>query len=86
MTPPYLLTTGPFQYTRNPMYLGGSLIWLGWTLFYGSFIILAALLLFVALISLLLVPWEERPLEKRFSEEYVHYGSSVARWIPRRTK
>jgi len=35
-TPGYLLVRGPYQFTRNPMYLSGMAIWLGWVLFYGS--------------------------------------------------
>src|SRR5215831_14604340 len=32
----YLVVRGPYQFTRNPMYLCGILIWLGWIILYGS--------------------------------------------------
>ena len=86
LTPPHLLTAGPFRHTRNPMYLGGSAIWLGWALVYGSLIILGAFLIFVALVVFVVVPWEERQLEKQFGGEYIRYKNTVARWIPRRSK
>src|SRR5262249_2793587 len=34
--PGYLLSGGPYRYSRNPMYVCVMTMWLGWTLFYGS--------------------------------------------------
>ncbi len=36
----YLVVRGPYQFTRNPMYLSGMVIWLGWVIFYGSVAVL----------------------------------------------
>ena len=36
----YLVVRGPYQFTRNPMYLCGMLMWLGWVIFYGSVAVL----------------------------------------------
>lgn len=44
LKPQYLLVTGPYRYTRNPMYLGGIGIWLGWAIFYGSLSLLLGVL------------------------------------------
>ena len=35
-----LITHGPFACSRNPMYLAGTFIWLGWAIFYGSVVML----------------------------------------------
>jgi len=43
-TPKYLLRQGPYQFTRNPMYLAELILWLGWALFYGSIAVLISLL------------------------------------------
>ncbi len=80
--PQYLLATGPYRHTRNPMYLGGITIWLGWTIYYGSLTVLGALILFTGFVMLVLVPWEERLLEKHFGEEYRQYKNTVRRWLP----
>ena len=82
LAPGYLLARGPYRYTRNPMYVGAFLIWLGWTIFYGSAAVLVAFLVLSAIILFVLVPLEERALERRFGEEYRRYKGEVPRWIP----
>ncbi len=79
----YLVVRGPYRYTRNPMYLGGGAIWLGWSVFYGSAIIASAFLIWVAVTNFAVIPWEERSLEKAFGEGYRQYRDAVPRWIPR---
>ncbi len=81
MAPSYLLSRGPYRYTRNPMYLGLFLVWLAWTIFYGSIAVLVGLLLLSAVILFILVPLEERALEKKFGEEYRRYKAQVPRWF-----
>jgi len=36
LTSPYLLTSGPYAFSRNPMYVADIVLWLGWAFFYGS--------------------------------------------------
>jgi protein-S-isoprenylcysteine O-methyltransferase Ste14 len=67
----YLVLIGPYRFTRNPMYLFGMLIWLGWIIFYGSVAVLAGTVIIWGGVALLVVPWEERNLEVRFGEEYL---------------
>jgi protein-S-isoprenylcysteine O-methyltransferase Ste14 len=78
---PYLLTTGPYAFTRNPISVGALSLWVGWTIFYGSvpvFITIAVLLIFGVLVAL---PREERTLEARFGEVYRQYKKAVPRWF-----
>jgi protein-S-isoprenylcysteine O-methyltransferase Ste14 len=77
----YLVVCGPYQFTRNPMYLCGMLIWLGWTIFYGSVAVLAGTVVIWGSVAGLVVPWEEHKLEARFGEAYLRYKNSVPRWL-----
>ena len=36
LTPDYLVTDGPYRYTRNPLYVGDILMWAGWAIVLGS--------------------------------------------------
>ena len=77
-----LVTTGVYRFTRNPMYVGLSLLSIGWGLRLGTAVGLAVGtgLLIVALIFLQIRP-EERALSETFGSEYAEYRSSVRRWI-----
>ena len=81
LTPRYLLRTGPYRWTRNPMYAGEALAWAGWGLAYGSPAVWAGLAGFSALFPVV-VRWEERQLLDRFGEDYRAYMAQVPRWLP----
>jgi protein-S-isoprenylcysteine O-methyltransferase Ste14 len=80
-TPRILITHGPFAYSRNPTYLAATFIWLGWTIFYGSVVMLIWTVVGGTLFFYLKVPQEERGLEARFGEVYRAYRRRVPRWI-----
>lgn len=82
-TSPYLLTRGPYAVTRNPMYVAELALWLGWAILFGS---LAVGVGFVGLCLalVLVVPWEERALERRFGDTYRDYRAAVPRWLGKR--
>jgi len=65
MTPSYLLVRGPYRFTRNPMYVAAIAIWFGWTVFYGSALVLVGLAVIWAAVEFAVVPFEERRLELR---------------------
>lgn len=76
-----LITTGPFAFSRNPLYLGGNVfIFFGAGLGLGS----PAALVLTAL-HLPLVDWmirrEERQLHAQFGDAWVRYAQRVRRWI-----
>ena len=81
-TPGYLLRTGPYRWSRNPMYAGEAAVWLGWALFYASPAVWAGLVIVSAAFTTL-VPWEERWLLERFGADYQAYLADVPRWVPR---
>jgi protein-S-isoprenylcysteine O-methyltransferase Ste14 len=76
-----LITHGPFACSRNPMYLAGMFIWLGWAIFYGSVVMLIWTVVGWTLLNYLKIPQEERGLEARFGEAYRAYRRRVPRWI-----
>lgn len=76
-----LATGGVYQWTRNPMYLGALLAFLGLGLaLHWSWLILLAVPLAVALQRLAILP-EEAYLERRFGADYLAYKARVRRWI-----
>jgi len=76
-----IVTSGPFRYTRNPIYVSFTLIYLGITLLANA--LWAMLLLPVVLIVMNfgVIEREERYLERKFGEQYMRYKQSVRRWI-----
>jgi protein-S-isoprenylcysteine O-methyltransferase Ste14 len=81
-TPPdRLVNTGPYAYSRNPMYLGHIIFLTGLTLTLRSW--LAALITIgVAVWFHLRVCRDERKLIPRLGQPYEQYLASVKRWIP----
>ena len=79
--PPYLLTEGPYRWSRNPMYVSGVAIWVGWAAYYGCVAVLGVALLFWSALAFLAIPFEERRLEARWGEAYRRYKRAVPRWL-----
>ncbi|MCU0631347.1 MAG: isoprenylcysteine carboxylmethyltransferase family protein [Methanolinea sp.] len=76
-----LVTSGPFQFSRNPMYLG-ILIWLiGFAILLGSLVVCVIPVIIFLLAEFILIPIEERRMEERFGEEYREYKGRVRRWF-----
>lgn len=79
--PSTLVTTGPYRFTRNPMYVGLTLEYLGvagarlavWP------VILLPLLL--AYVNFVVIPVEEQNLRGIFGDAYLEYGTRVGRWL-----
>jgi protein-S-isoprenylcysteine O-methyltransferase Ste14 len=82
-TPPYLLTAGPYRYSRHPIYLAELAIWLGWIAFYGSLILGAVLAVAAGILGPVILPREERGLEARFGEAYREFRRTTPRWLGR---
>ena len=76
-----IVRTGPFRISRNPIYLAFTLLQLGIAAWIGSWWLLATLVASVTLIGAVIVPREERYLEKRFGQTYLDYNASVRRWL-----
>jgi protein-S-isoprenylcysteine O-methyltransferase Ste14 len=76
-----LVVTGPFRYSRNPLYIALLLLYAGIALAVGTlwpFVLLAILL---PLLHWGIVRREERYLERKFGEAYARYRAVTRRWI-----
>lgn len=83
----YLITTGPFAYVRNPLYLGNMLLYAGvgvMSMALFPWLLLLALVWFY-IQYYLIVTKEEEYLAERFGEEYAAYRQEVRRFLPRFT-
>jgi len=81
-TPPErLVASGPYAYTRNPMYLGHLIYLTGLTLSFRS-LLAAAITLVTAIWFHRRVDDDEERLAKQLGEPYVNYCGTVKRWLP----
>lgn len=76
-----IVRTGPYRFSRNPIYLAFSAFQVGLALWVDSLWLLVTLVPALALMSFWVIPREERYLEARFHSEYLPYKSSVRRWL-----
>ncbi|HEV8334298.1 MAG TPA: isoprenylcysteine carboxylmethyltransferase family protein [Steroidobacteraceae bacterium] len=76
-----LVTGGLYRYTRNPMYVGLTLILIGTWLLLGTASALLPIAVFIWIIQAGFIRGEERFLDEIFGEEYRGYKSRVRRWI-----
>lgn len=77
----HLVSTGPFGFSRNPIYLGNTLITLGIGLVSGIAWFVPAALAAAFATQKLAIEREERHLEARFGRRWRDYAKKVRRWI-----
>jgi protein-S-isoprenylcysteine O-methyltransferase Ste14 len=75
-----LATTGVFRWTRNPMYVGGSIVLLGIAIGGALDWVLLLLILSLPLVHYGIILREENYLARKFGEEYRSYQKQVARY------
>ena len=76
-----LVLSGPFRFTRNPLYLGLTVFYAGLMLVFDLMWGLILLPVVIWLITSWVIVPEERYLEQKFGTEYLAYKSRVRRWI-----
>ena len=76
-----LVTTGPYRFTRNPIYLGFFLIYLGFTFLAGTLWGLIASPFLLWTITNAVIHAEEIYLDGKFGDAYREYRSRVRQWI-----
>ena len=77
--PTYLITEGPFSFSRNPMYLGFVSLLLGVATVLGSLSSFIAPILMFLTLEKKFIPLEEKQMEKYFGKKYRQYKSRVRR-------
>ena len=79
---PSLVTDGPYAWMRNPLYAGNGIMGLGWALMAGWVWAAAFVVIFFALYSLIIIPFEEKFLAERFGDEYALYKKTTPSLFP----
>jgi len=80
-TPSVLMTGGLYRLSRNPMYLGVVLIYLGGCLLVQSLWPLPLLLLPLGLLDRVVISYEEASMQRTFGSAYDTYRARVRRWL-----
>ncbi len=76
-----LVTGGVFSFTRNPMYLGMTLLCLGAALWFGRLPMLLAPVAMFAVANSSFIPFEEAKMRRQFGEQFDAYCKRVRRWV-----
>ncbi len=76
-----LVTTGPYRYSRNPMYVGLATMYFGGALLVNSAWPIIMLPFVILWVNRFIIDREERHLKATFPDEYKEYSSRVRRWV-----
>ena len=76
-----IVASGPFRFSRNPLYLALTLLYLGLTLAFNTWLGIVVLVPVLIIMHRGVVLREERYLEQKFGETYRQYRSKVRRYL-----
>lgn len=76
-----LVVSGIYALSRNPMYVGFSLVLLGWALFLSDVLAVVGVPAFILYMNRFQIEPEERALAAMFGPEFAAYKSRVRRWL-----
>lgn len=76
-----IVARGPYCFSRNPMYVGLTVLNLGIALVANSMWMIAALPIVLWMLTVLVIRREEAYLSSAFGESYAEYRRSVRRWL-----
>ena len=76
-----LLTSGPYRLSRNPMYVGLTIAYVGGILLTNIGWCLLILIVVLIVFEKVIIPHEERYLQSAFGEVYSEYANRVRRWF-----
>lgn len=79
--PKAIVTSGPFRYSRNPMYLGLIIMGIGWAFLTSSSWFLAGTAALFLLLNFVVIPREEMALRRIFPTEFAEWSHRKRRWI-----
>jgi len=79
--PSAFIQTGPFKISRNPMYLGMTILLIGIGFVLGSIISFVGFILFIIAMEIAFITQEEKSMQEQFGQEYLAYKKKVGRWI-----
>ena len=76
-----IVRTGPYRFSRNPIYVSFILLVLGLSVWLNDLWLLVMLVPAVAFIAAVVIPREERFLDRNFHDQYSRYKAAVRRWL-----
>ena len=76
-----IVRTGPYRFSRNPIYLAFILFVVGLSVWLNNLWLLVTLVPAVGIIAMIVIPREERFLELNFQDQYSSYKAAVRRWL-----
>ena len=76
-----VVARGPFRFSRNPMYLSLTGLYLGIAVSVNALWVLVLLPVALVSITIGVIAREESYLERKFGAEYISYKSAVRRWL-----
>lgn len=76
-----LVTSGAYRLSRNPMYVGQTMVLTGWTVFLNSVWGLAGPVALVLYLNRFQIAPEERVLAQKFGADFKAYTTQVRRWL-----
>jgi protein-S-isoprenylcysteine O-methyltransferase Ste14 len=76
-----LVIRGPYRFTRNPMYLGLTVLTFGIAFGVGSLPMFAVPLLLFTTANWVHIPFEEAKMHRQFGDAFSAYTKQVRRWI-----
>lgn len=78
----FLVVSGVYRVSRNPMYLGFLLLLIAWGIFLSNFLALFLFpTIFVFYMNFFQIPLEEKALLNKFGDEFVLYKAKVRMWL-----
>jgi protein-S-isoprenylcysteine O-methyltransferase Ste14 len=76
-----LITSGPYAWSRNPIYLGNTLLVLGAGLYFGKLWLVILAPVAAIITQKLAIEREEKHLAQKFGQQWSDYASKVRRWL-----
>jgi len=77
----HMINEGVFAKTRNPMYMGMTILIFGFTIFSTNVIALFFPFFFVTIVRFIFIKREEQLMFETFGNDYLEYKKNVRRWI-----
>lgn len=79
--PQRLVAAGPYRFSRNPMYVGVTLILSGWAVLFWSLTLMVYCALVLLAFHIRVIVGEEPQLKRTFGADWESYRARVPRWL-----
>lgn len=79
--PTFMVISGTYKFTRNPMYLGVTTALAGVAVYIGNLLAFISPIIFFMATNFFYVPREEKLMEQLFGKKYLDYKKKVGRWL-----